>query len=274
MGNQKFLLCIGEAAVDFIASERNVSVNEAHNFSRYIGGEAHLAIKVKDNGKNVRLLSKVGLDKFGEYIEKILRLNEVDTSSLIYDSERDTTVSLTTLKENKEVCERVYLNAGADLNLQEKDIGLRIFDNVDMLHLSSYVLGGDYHCLRSVLIWSVKKRIPIFFFLEECFKLKGRQKEVGLILNSCHCLFLNQKHLPLLTGLVGKTFAIEYLWKQYHNLEQIIIFNGNSVGLYLRSGNYYETELNEGCENFVAKYLAYFDKEENALIYFERAVEA
>jgi|GEM_PF-4784028 len=249
------ILCIGEAAVDFYTNEE-IDLNQAKNFQKRLGGEAALAAKIASLGHECIFLSKVGNDKFGLGIKDKLQEAGVDISALSFDDNNETTVTFSSPKD------KVYLTKGADRYLDEKDVGIRVLENVDLLHFDTCALYPyDTHCLANILKWSLKKNIYVAFSLEPSYSLNNKdiRKEVNGFLAYAQLLCLSAKQASMLTGVMGEAFAIESLLKENMRLQQVIIRNNEKISLYTRQGKINEDILaSEKEDDFLASYLSYW----------------
>ena len=98
MENKKIdILCIGEALVDFIGHQPDVSLSLTKDYHRYIGGSpTNVAMNMARLGLNATLIATIGKDGLGDYI--LERLNEVQVNTaLIRKDESKPTSSIFTV---------------------------------------------------------------------------------------------------------------------------------------------------------------------------------
>ena len=77
------LLAVGETVVDFISHEMANSLRTAGQFSRYLGGQpANVAVYVAKLGGRSAIITKLGSDYFGEYVEDQLQHHGVNTEAV------------------------------------------------------------------------------------------------------------------------------------------------------------------------------------------------
>jgi bifunctional ADP-heptose synthase (sugar kinase/adenylyltransferase) len=82
------VLAIGELVVDFISHEMAHSLRMAGQFSRYLGGQpANVAVYVAKLGGRSAIITKLGCDYFGEYVEDQLQHHGVNTEAVRYAHE-------------------------------------------------------------------------------------------------------------------------------------------------------------------------------------------
>ncbi len=117
----KKILCIGEALIDMICTDRNKSLSDGVNFLKKAGGAPmNVAAAVAALGGDVMVAAKVGADPFGQHLIDVLNSFQVDTTHIIRDKEHFTTFAFVSLMENGE--RDFYFNRGADGMLSTNDL--------------------------------------------------------------------------------------------------------------------------------------------------------
>jgi fructokinase len=78
------LLAVGETLIDFISEQKVARLRDAESFRRYLGGSpANIAVNVAKLGGRSAVISKIGADAFGQFIESELRRFGVSTDYLV-----------------------------------------------------------------------------------------------------------------------------------------------------------------------------------------------
>ncbi len=130
------ILCIGEALIDMICTDKGKSLSEGNNFLKKPGGApTNVAAAIAALGGEVELSAKVGIDPFGKHLIDVMQSFGVSTKWVLQDEKYFTTFAFVSLMENGE--RDFYFNRGADgqLTLQEvEDIDL---DGVSIIHFGS-----------------------------------------------------------------------------------------------------------------------------------------
>src|SRR5215204_6681010 len=91
------LLAVGETMVDFISHEMANSLRTASQFSRYLGGQpANVAVYVAKLGGRSAVITRLGSDYFGEYVEDQLQTHGVGTEAVSRTDEAATTNAFVT----------------------------------------------------------------------------------------------------------------------------------------------------------------------------------
>lgn len=135
------VLAVGETLVDFISHEKVRSLRTAAQFTRYLGGQpANVAVYVAKLGGRSAVLSKVGKEFFGEFLEEQLQRHGVSTEALRY-TEEDTT---TTLFITRTVSVPDFeANRGADTLLNTKDVSEALIARARAVHTTAFALSRE-----------------------------------------------------------------------------------------------------------------------------------
>ena len=112
MNNMK-VLCIGEALIDMICTDRGASLSKGQNFIKKAGGApANVAAAIAALGGDVAMAAKIGQDPFGQHLIDLLQEMGVDTKWMIQDPTFFTSFAFVSLMEDGE--RDFYFNRGAD----------------------------------------------------------------------------------------------------------------------------------------------------------------
>ena len=129
---------IGEALIDFIPMEKGVPLQEVNRFERMAGGApANVCACVARLGHKSIVLTKLGEDAFGDFIENTLVKVGVDTSLVKRTKEANTALAFVSLKSDGNRDFSFYRNPSADMLLSEDEIDESIFEQGDILHFCS-----------------------------------------------------------------------------------------------------------------------------------------
>ncbi|MGD8997802.1 MAG: PfkB family carbohydrate kinase [Anaerolineae bacterium] len=135
------VLAIGETLVDFISEEQVNSLRAARQFTRYLGGQpANVAVYVAKLGLRSTMLSVIGDDRFGEFLEEELQFHGVNTEVLLKTDEMPTTnVFLTQTTGIPDF----QVNRGADTLLDIRDVSEELIERAKALHTSCFALACE-----------------------------------------------------------------------------------------------------------------------------------
>jgi fructokinase len=130
------VLCIGEALIDMICTDRGSRLADGQNFLKKAGGApANVAAAIAALGGHVDMAAKVGKDPFGQHLIDLLSEMGVNTKWVIQDPNAFTTFAFVSLMEDGE--RDFYFNRGADGQLSMTDLaGLNLKD-YDIVHFGS-----------------------------------------------------------------------------------------------------------------------------------------
>ncbi len=135
------VLAVGEALVDFISHEMAHSLRTARSFTRYLGGQpSNVAVYVAKLGGRSAILSKVGTDHFGEYLEDQLQHHGVDTEAVMRTSEAASTNAFVTRTVS---VPDFQINRGADALLNMRDVPDELIERAKVIHTSAFALSRD-----------------------------------------------------------------------------------------------------------------------------------
>ncbi|TMI68269.1 MAG: hypothetical protein E6H09_23175 [Bacteroidetes bacterium] len=82
----KKILCIGEALIDMICTDKNMALSEGQHFLKKPGGApTNVAAAIAALGGKVELAAKVGADPFGKHLVDTLESFGVSTKRLLQD---------------------------------------------------------------------------------------------------------------------------------------------------------------------------------------------
>ena len=135
------LLAVGETMVDFISHEMAHSLRTAGQFSRYLGGQpANVAVYVAKLGGRSAIITKLGSDYFGEYVEDQLQHHGVNTEAISRTDEASTTNAFVTRTVS---IPDFQVNRGADALLAVRQVDEEMISRARIVHTSAFALSKD-----------------------------------------------------------------------------------------------------------------------------------
>ena len=130
------ILCIGEALIDMICTDKGSSLSQGQNFLKKPGGApTNVAAAVAALGGNVELAAKVGKDPFGKQLIQVMEEFGVSTKYILQDDQHFTTFAFVSLMEDGE--RDFVFNRGADGELNEDEINSIDLTDVSIIHFGS-----------------------------------------------------------------------------------------------------------------------------------------
>jgi fructokinase len=203
----KKILCIGEALIDMICTNKGHPLSEGENFLKKPGGApTNVAAAIAALGGNVELAAKVGKDPFGKHLIDVMDSFGVSTKWMLQDEDHFTTFAFVSLMENGE--RDFYFNRGADgqLNRHEVDnIDLKEFSIVHFGSATAFLPGPLQVAYQSLLQKSLQKEIFISFDPNYRALLFQNDKRSFIdqswnFLDHCHFFKVSDEEAMMLTG--------------------------------------------------------------------------
>ncbi len=130
------VLCIGEALIDMICTDRGCRLSDGQNFLKKAGGApANVAAAIAALGGEVDMAAKVGKDPFGQHLIDLLNEMGVSTKWIVQDPNSFTTFAFVSLMEDGE--RDFYFNRGADGQLSVSDLASLNLNEYGIVHFGS-----------------------------------------------------------------------------------------------------------------------------------------
>jgi fructokinase len=130
------VLCIGEALIDMICTDRGSRLSDGQNFLKKAGGApANVAAAIAALGGEVDMAAKVGKDPFGQHLIDLLNEMGVSTKWVIQDPNSFTTFAFVSLMEDGE--RDFYFNRGADGLMSISDLASLNLNEYGIVHFGS-----------------------------------------------------------------------------------------------------------------------------------------
>jgi fructokinase len=130
------ILCIGEALIDMICTDKGAALSEGDHFLKKAGGAPmNVAAAIAALGGKVSVSAKVGNDPFGKHLIEVLNAFYVDTSHIISSADHFTTFAFVSLMENGE--RDFYFNRGADGMLNDAEVAAIDVNKFGIAHFGS-----------------------------------------------------------------------------------------------------------------------------------------
>ena len=131
-------LCIGELLIDFVSTTVDVTLAEAPGFAKAAGGAtANVAVGLAKLGVDAGFIGKIGDEPFGDFLRETLEQNCVDTSQLISEADRRTTLAFVATRSDGAKDILFYRNPGADILLRPDEIDEAYVQSADVFHYGS-----------------------------------------------------------------------------------------------------------------------------------------
>lgn len=217
----KKILCIGEALIDMICTDKGRSLSDGNNFLKKAGGApTNVAAAIAALGGNVELAAKVGADPFGQHLVDVMESFGVSTRWLVMDPAHFTTLAFVSLMENGE--RDFYFNRGADGQLGVSDIDAIDLDEFSIIHFGSataFLPGPLQAAYTGLLQKALVKDIFISFdpnYRHLLFKdnMQSFIDQSWNFLQVCHFFKVSDEEAMMITGALTVREAAELLLKK------------------------------------------------------------
>ncbi|MEK7200360.1 MAG: carbohydrate kinase, partial [Bacteroidota bacterium] len=215
------ILCIGEALIDMICTDKGSSLSEGNHFLKKPGGApTNVAAAIAALGGTVELAAKVGNDPFGKQLISVMQEFGVSTRWMIQDDTHLTTFAFVSLLEDGE--RDFVFNRGADGELTPEEVAAIDLEEVSIIHFGSatgFLPGPLQAAYLSLLQKALQKNIFISFdpnYRHLLFKNNTESfiKQSWTFLKACHFFKLSDEEAMLITGVNNVNDAAIILLKK------------------------------------------------------------
>jgi fructokinase len=212
------ILCIGEALIDMICTDKGQSLSHGEHFLKKPGGApTNVAAAIGALGGQVELAAKVGNDPFGKQLIAVMESFGVSAKWMLQDSQHFTTFAFVSLMENGE--RDFVFNRGADGQLSEADIAHINLSEFSIAHFGSatgFLPGPLQQAYRSLLHGAREKGLFISFDPNYRHLLfPGNTaffvEQSWYFMQQCHFFKLSDEEALLITGTATLPEAIAQL---------------------------------------------------------------
>lgn len=210
------ILCIGEALIDMICTDKGRSLKDGENFLKKPGGApTNVAAAIAALGGQVELAAKVGVDPFGQHLVEVMKDFGVDTRYMLRGADHFTTFAFVSLMENGE--RDFYFNRGADGQLSKSDIEIINLEQTSIVHFGSATgfLPGPLQEAYLYLLQQAKAR-NIFVSFDPNYRHLLFKDHIGsfiqqswYFLEQCDFFKVSDEEALLLTGASGLEAAAQ-----------------------------------------------------------------
>ena len=233
------ILCIGEALIDMICTDKGKSLSDGNNFLKKAGGApTNVAAAIAALGGNVELAAKVGVDPFGKHLIEVMQDFGVSTKWMLQDENYFTTFAFVSLMENGE--RDFYFNRGADGQLSLEEIETINLDEFSIIHFGSatgFLPGPLQAAYQGLLQKAILKNIFISFdpnYRQLLFKNNTQSfiDQSWKFLDCCHFFKVSDEEAMLITGTATLPDAVTILLEKTNSIFAITLGKeGTMLGL-------------------------------------------
>ena len=215
------VVSVGEALIDFVSTERDLTLADAGAFRRAAGGSpANVAVGLARLDAKVAFVGKIGKDAFGDHIINTFQQNNIDTSGLVQDEMVDTTLVFVNLND-KSVPEFFFFRHGtADTALKAEELPQPVLTDTLVLHFSSVSLSVEPARSASLTAVDIARRSGAFVSFDPNIRLslwsdaERCRQEIMAVIPQVDVLKMNEAEWTFLTGksveLLSQESATEF----------------------------------------------------------------
>ena len=212
------ILCIGEALIDMICTDKGQTLAAGEQFLKKPGGApTNVAAAIAALGGQVALAAKVGNDPFGTQLISVMKSFGVDTQLMIKDDTYFTTLAFVSLMHSGD--RDFVFNRGADGQLSIHDTAAIQVTDYNIIHFGSATgfLTGPLQLAYKDLFEKAINNKKFVCFDPNYRHLLFKHDRASFILQSWHflnnCSFfkLSDEEALLLTNTTDISAATDYL---------------------------------------------------------------
>ena len=136
------ITALGEILIDF--TYQGISRNGQKLFAQNPGGApANALTSAARFGAKTAFLGKAGMDMHGRFLKEILEKEQIDTRGFILDERYFTTLAFVDLSPEGERTFSFARKPGADTQITEKELDMKILGNTKIFHVGSLSLTSE-----------------------------------------------------------------------------------------------------------------------------------
>ncbi|MEP6684688.1 MAG: carbohydrate kinase [Parafilimonas sp.] len=211
------ILCIGEALIDMICTDKGKSLSAGNNFLKKPGGApTNVAAAIAALGGKVELAAKVGNDPFGKQLIEVMQDFGVSTKWMLQDEHFFTTFAFVSLMEDGE--RDFVFNRGADGELSRAEIEAINIEEFSIVHFGSataFLPGPLQAAYQGMLQKALQKDIFISFdpnYRQLLIKNKPAFIDQSWnFLESCSFFKVSDEEAMIITGAATLNDAVKIL---------------------------------------------------------------
>lgn len=211
------ILCIGEALIDMICTDKGKPLSAGENFLKKPGGApTNVAAAIAALGGEVDLAAKVGVDPFGTFLIDEMKSFAVNTKYMLQDENSFTTFAFVSLMENGE--RDFYFNRGADAALTKEEVDAIDLSAYSIVHFGSatgFLPGPLQQAYISLLSRALDNNCIVSFdpnYRQLLFadNIPSFSIQSWHFLRSCQFFKVSEEEASLLTGTITASEAADY----------------------------------------------------------------
>lgn len=151
------VLCIGEMLIDFIG-EGVGTIDKVKSFKKEAGGcVANVACVTQKLGHKSYLLTSLGKDGFGDFLETTLKNENVDCSYVSRKADSFTPLAFVSLDETGDRSFSFYFKGSSALRISKEDVEKVDLSEIDAIHFASIAIQEESKDSHHLLLQRAKE---------------------------------------------------------------------------------------------------------------------
>jgi len=234
--NKFDVTAFGEVLVDMI-SEQEAPLKECRSFSRHFGGSpANVLVNLQRLDNSTAIISRIGRDDFGEYLQDILETEGVNLNCLQKDDEASTPIIFV----NKSKATPSWLPyRGADIKIEESELIYRTIDQSSIFFIGGFILSKSPARMTGIraVEYAVENNKILAFDPSYRAKLwHNKQRGIEIVKDLIDQSYFIKPSLDDAYHLFGSDSPENYLKKYHKSGASIVILTMGGKGLLLSDG--------------------------------------
>ena len=244
----KKAVCLGELLIDFVSTVSGVTLKDAPGFEKAPGGApANVAVGLAKLGIDTHFIGKVGRAAFGEFLREVLENNGMSHRFLFSTEKAKSTLAFVSLTQEGERDFFFYLVPGADMLLDQREIGEECFQGKGVFHFGSITMTHEPAYSATMRAISLAKKYGYLLSFDPNLRpalwrdLEEARFRMRQALKSVDILKVNEEEARFLAGTSDLEQALKFL-SQNFSLALIALTLGKRGCLIVHGDNRLEME--------------------------------
>ncbi|RAZ81186.1 sugar kinase [Planococcus halotolerans] len=237
------IFTLGDALITFNPSETG-PLRYVPSFTRKVGGaELNFAIGCARLGMDTKWVSRLGGDEFGRVIYNFARGEGVDMTDVEFIDNYPTSLNFKEIRQDGSGKTFYYRYQSPILTLEPKDITEKMFEGINLIHLTGVFLAIDPKNLeiaKKVLEIASEKEIMVSFdpnIRLKLWTLEQAKAAYTEILPSVDILLTGLDEIEMINGDASDQ-ALETFAERF-NIEQLVIKDGGNGSRLYQKGTWH-----------------------------------
>ena len=222
------VLCIGEMLIDFIG-EGVGTIDTVKSFKKEAGGcVANVACVTQKLGHKSYLLTSLGQDGFGDFLENTLKKEDVDCKYVSRKGDSFTPLAFVSLDETGDRSFSFYFKGSSALRISKEDVEKVDLSEINAIHFASIAIQEESKDSHHLLLKKAKEAgVLISFDVNLRFNLWDDHKvyleTIKEFLPYVDVIKVADNELEFLTGTTDINVALE---KDFKHLKVVLYTKG------------------------------------------------